>query len=234
MKKLIALSLGLLLLLSLTAPALAENANTITVVGTASVSLPADMATLQLGAFTRAKTVAEATKQNGAIMQKVLQALKDLGIEDKDMVTTQYNVYSEVPYQEYGSLGVADPVYNVTNLIFVTVRDLSQTAQTIDAATQAGANQILSLTFGASKSQEAYDRALTRAVEDAANKAKVLAAASGKTLGALQSVSATDYYNGIFGADQRMEMMASEAKVAGIISGDVSVTANVTLIYGMD
>ncbi|MHC1785674.1 MAG: SIMPL domain-containing protein [Christensenellales bacterium] len=233
MKRITALALGLALLMSLSIPALAQGKE-ITAAGTATVSLAADTATIQLGANTRAESVAEATAQNDAIMAAVIAALKEMGIEDKDLVTTQYNVMSEIPYQEYGTIRQADPIYTVTNMLYVTVRDLSKAAATIDAATKAGANQIYSLTFDSSKSSEAYDRALTRAVEDAQSKAKVLAEAAGLTLGALMSISATDTYGAFYGAQNRMEMMASDAKGVSIIAGDVSVTANVTLVYAIE
>lgn len=233
MKRIFTLTLALLLTLSLGTAALAQEKApaSITVSGTATISVTADMATLQLGANTRAKTVQEAAKENDAIMQKVIQALKDLGIPEEDLVTSQYSVYSEIPYDVASSLRTPDPIYVVTNMLIVTVRDLSKVAPAIDAATKAGANQIVQLSFEASKHREAYDKALTRAVEDAQAKARVLAEAAGKKLGELTSINATEVFGVPYGAQNRFEMLDAASKGPSIISGDVSVNANVTLVY---
>ena len=99
MKKITALILATMLMLSLGLSALAENDDMLlTVTGTASVSLPADGATMQLGAVTRGDTVAEAQAENDKTLQGVLNALKELGIDEKDMTTSTYNVSADTPY----------------------------------------------------------------------------------------------------------------------------------------
>ena len=233
MKRIFSFILGLALLCSLSVDALAEG-NQITVSGTATVSLAADTCTIQLGTSTRALTVAEAQQQDDQTITAVIKALLDMGIDEKDIVTSQYDVMAEIPYQDYGTIRPAAPVYSVTNMLFVTIRDLSKASQAIDVATKAGANQIYGLTFSSSKEADAYTKAMQRAVEDAMNKAKVLAEASGKILGALQSISATDFMGDTYGIRNSMEMMDAGAKTATIVSGDVTVSANVTLIYSFE
>lgn len=233
MKRIFSLILGAALLCTLSFGVLAEG-NQITVSGTATVSLAADTCTIQLGTSTRALTVAEAQQQDDQTITAVIKALRDMGIDEKDIVTSQYNVMAEIPYQDYGTIRPAAPVYSVTNMLFVTIRDLANASQAIDLATKAGANQIYGLTFSSSKEAEAYTKALKRAVEDAMNKAKVLAEASGKTLGTLQSISANDYAGDPYGIRNSMEMMDAGAKSSTIVSGDVIVSANVTLIYSFE
>ncbi len=233
MKRVFSLILVSALLLTLSFGAQAESKQ-ITVSGTATVSLAADTYTIQLGTSTRALTVAQAQQQDDQTITAVIKALRDMGIDEKDIVTSQYNVMAEIPYQDYGTIRPAEPVYSVTNMLFVTIRDLSKASQAIDLATKAGANQIYGLTFSSSKEADAYTKALQRAVEDAMNKAKVLAEASSKTLGALESISATDYAGDPYGIRNSMEMMDGGAKTATIVSGDVTVSANVTLVYGFE
>jgi uncharacterized protein YggE len=233
MKRIVSLILGVALLCTLSFGALAEGKQ-ITVTGTATVSLAADTCTIQLGTSTRALTVAEAQQQDDQTITAVIKALRDTGISEKDIVTSQYNVMAEIPYQDYGTIKPAAPVYSVTNMLFVTIRDMSKVSQAIDVATKAGANQIYGLTFSSSKDAEAYTKALQRAVEDAMNKGKVLAEASGKTLGSLQSISATSYAGDPYGIRNSMEMMDAGAKSSTIVSGDVTVSADVTLIYSFE
>ena len=100
MKKLIALTLALLMLalpaLAQTIPA-AENA-TLTVTGSASVALVADYAQASVGVSTRAATVQEATAQNAEAIRSVIAALTEAGIPQEDIATSCYSVYTEYEY----------------------------------------------------------------------------------------------------------------------------------------
>ena len=100
MKKILSATLALALILSLGLSALADTDDRqMVVAGTATVSLPADTASLELGTSVKDATVEAAQQQSDEIIRKVLAALKDLGIEEKDIVTSNYSVYTEVPYE---------------------------------------------------------------------------------------------------------------------------------------
>ena len=117
----------------------------------------------------------------------------------------------------------------VPDVLSVTIRDLSQIGAVLDAAMSAGANTTYGISFSSTQENEAYQKALTRAVEDAAQKAQVLAAAAGKTLGELVTIDATNsgFAYGVSNVYSEKAMDAGSV----IVSGDVSVTANVTLEY---
>lgn len=232
MKRLMMFVLALSLCLAVSASALAESSpdSTVTVTGTANVSLASDTASIQIGAMTRALTVSQAQEENDGIMRGVQAALKALGIDDKDVVTNSYYVNAEVPYMEPGSIRRADTTYSVTNMLNVTIRDLSLLSQAIDEAAKAGANQIYSMEFTSSKAPEAYHRALGRAVEDGRAKAETLALAAGKTLGDIQSITAVDYYAAPYGLMNAMDMK-TEGMSSGIVAGDVKVSASLTLVF---
>lgn len=231
MKRLLCLCLMLALLGALCVPALAEEDKEIRVSGNATVTLAADTASLQIGVNTRKNTVQEAQVENAALMNAVIAAIRQLGIEEKDVVTSQFNVYSSYDYS-YDAAGqeVRTTYYQVDNMLSVTIRDLSQIGAVLDAAMAAGANTTYGITFSSSQENEAYQKALTRAVEDAAQKAQVLAKAAGKTLGELILMDASQgsYYYGISNVYD-----AKSAAGAGtsIVSGDVSVSASVVLEY---
>ncbi len=229
-KKLIMLLVAMLAF-SLSITAIAEE---IIVTGTATVSLPADTATLELGASFKAQTAQEAQRQTDAAIKQILEALKELGIEQKDITTSNYSVFVEMPYQEYGSIGQAPPVYNASNMLLITVRDLEKVAAVIDAGTEAGANQIYSLVFSSSKAREGYHRALQRAVEDGQQKAEVLAQAAGKTLGGIQTIKSDELYGEMYGARNQMDFKESAAAGTSIVTGEVTVSAHVTLTYELE
>jgi uncharacterized protein YggE len=232
MKKIVSIVLALLLIAPVL-PVFAQDANrVIKVTGTATVSLMADTATIQIGTNTKADTVSKAQSENNTIMQKVIAALEREGIAKEDIVTSYYDVSMRMD-QVFGdsTADQAGNMYEVSNMLYVTIKDLDKLVQAIDSALAAGANSIYGLVFSSSKSTEAYHTALQRAVEDAQAKAKVLADAVGKELGDVITVTNEALYGGSFGARNAMDMIAGSEKGAAIITGDVSVTASVIVEY---
>lgn len=233
MKKLLACILTALLLFALAAPALGEDDRTITVSGSATISLMADMATLEIGVETTSQDVAQAQSQNAYEMNNVIAALKNAGVSEDDLITSNFNVWSGYEYAT-SSLGVETrtPVYTVSNMLSVTVRDLTAIGDLIDVAVKAGANQMYGLTFSSTENNAAYQQALTRAVEDAAQKAQVLCDAAKVTLGDLIHIDAQENgYN--YGIRNVYSAKETAADGAAIVTGDVQVSATVTLTYGI-
>ncbi len=235
MKKTLAVCLACLLIV-LSVPALAEeNPRLIRVSGNATVALAADTATLQIGVNTKKFTVQEAQKENAALMNAVLDALHEIGIEDQDIMTSQFNVSSMFDYS-VSSFGqeIRTQYYEVQNNVSVTVHDLTLIGQVLDAAMDAGANTSYGITFSSTQQNEAYQKALTRAVEDAMQKASVLAAAAKVQLDELVSMNATQNQYAVNGYGLS-NVYAYEAKSMDrgtvITSGDITVSADVTLEY---
>ncbi len=233
MKKLLSGLMVFALVLSLGLSALAENQKLI-VVGTARISIPADMASVELGASAKGETVFEAQKLTDDIITKVLAAIKELGIDEKDIITSNYSVYTEMPYDEYGSIRKQDPIYNMTNILNITLRNIEQVSLVIDAATKAGANQIYGLTFATSKQNEAYNEALESAVKDAMQKAVVVAAATGKTLGELVEIETERDFGEYWGVGDAMDYSGAALEKEAIVSGAIIVSASVTLTYSFE
>ncbi len=235
MRKILTLSLALVLALFFSLPALAEVERPRMIVsGNASISLPADNASLELGTSTKGTTVQAAQQQSDEIIRKVLNALKELGIAEQDIITSNYSVYSEVPYEDYGSIRRADPVYNVNNMLSIKIRDLEIIGLVIDASTKAGANQIYGLTFGSSQEDEAYKLALEHAVKDARSKAEVLAKATGKTLGAVTKIENQYDYGGYIDFRNQFAFKSGASDESAIVTGAISVQATVTLTFEIE
>ena len=239
MKKLITLSLAALLLLSLSLPALAENetaARIIRVGGNATISLAADTASLQIGVNTRDQSVRAAQQENARLMADVMEAILGTGVEEKDVITSQFNVYSAFDYgvDENGQ-ETRTRYYEVQNMLTVVIHDLKNVGTVLDAAMEAGANTTYGIAFSSTQANEAYQKALTRAVQDAMQKAQIIAAAAGVQLGNLVLVNAAQ---NPYGAAETYGVANSyqyEAKAMDrgttIVSGDVSVSAEVVLEY---
>lgn len=231
----IILAFALVVSLSLTAAAAEQTPSapaTVTANGSATVSLMADTATIQIGASTRKPSVIAAQSENDTIVNAILEALVAAGIPKEDTATSYYNVNVIQP-DPYAQPQVTEVQYEVSNMLYVAIKDLTKLSAVIEAASNAGANSIYGLTFASSKNQEAYDKALTRAVEDAARKAAVLAKAVGRELGDVVSVGDERVFNGAYGYMNNMDMMAKAGAATAIVSGDVSVSANITVTYNL-
>lgn len=231
MKKAISLFLALMLSFCCVISGMAEAGNrVIRVSGQATVTLSADTATLQIGVNTRKSTVQEAQAENNLLMRGVIDAILVAGIEEKDIITSQFDVYSSFEYSvdEQGK-EISIPGYQVSNMLSVTVRDLNHLGKVLDVAMAAGANTTYGIHFSSTQENAAYQKALARAVEDAENKARVLAAAAGKELGELILMDASQQ-NSYYGISNTFDAKSASG-VSSVVSGDVSVSATVIMEY---
>lgn len=233
MKKSIAFLLTALMALTFIASALAEGGSGkfVTVHGEAGVSLTADGATVEIGARTIGATVAEAQEKNTEVMKKVLAAVEKTGIPKENIVTRMYSVDSYDEDGGYLSSGKRRTKFSVHNTVFVTVKDLSLLGSLLDNATTAGANNVWGLSFFSSEASRANHKALGLAVEDARHRAETLAAAAGKKLGDIVYVKENGLMGGGYGITNDSEMMKKGGLGDAIVTGDVSVEANVEVQF---
>jgi uncharacterized protein len=170
------------------APALAQTAPTpaISVTGEASVSVPPDMAEIDGGFTSEAKTARAASDANNAAMGKLLLALKAAAIDDKDVQTSRLSL------QPQNAPNQATPAivgYRASNHVTIRLRDVSKVASVIDMLVGAGANDIGGINFMVSGASKLLDQAREQAIADARRKAEIYAKAAGVTLGAPLSIS---------------------------------------------
>jgi len=173
----------------LTAPARAQiiPPAAISVTGEATVLVPPDLAEIDGGVTSEAKTAREASEANNAAMGKVLQALKGAGIEEKDVQTARLSLQPQSAPNRSGPSAIAG--YRASNRVTVRVRDVTKVANVIDTLVGAGANEIGGINFVVSQASKLLDEARERAVADARRKAEIYARAAGVTLGAPLSIS---------------------------------------------
>jgi len=173
----------------LTAPARAQiiPPAAISVTGEATVLVPPDLAEIDGGVTSEAKTAREASEANNAAMGKVLQALKGAGIEEKDIRTSRLSLQPQSAPNRSGPSAIAG--YRASNRVTIRVRDVTKVANVIDTLVGAGANEIGGINFVVSQASKLLDEARERAVADARRKAEIYAKAAGVTLGAPLSIS---------------------------------------------
>lgn len=154
--------------------------------GQGEVYLTPDLAYVNIGVHSQAANVADALRQNNAQSQAVANALKAMGVDEKDIQTSAFNVF---PQQMYGPNGeMTGTEYVVDNVVFVTVRDLSKLGELLDAVVRSGANTINSVSFDVTDKSAALSQARKMAIDHAKATAKEIADAAGIELGNIISL----------------------------------------------
>jgi uncharacterized protein YggE len=205
--------------------------NTITVQGTASITVTPTIAYVNIGVTTFDKDAGTAQSNNAEKMNNVYKALEDLGIIKEKIKTTSYYISPRYEY-DYNDNTSTMIGYDVTNMIQVTVEDLNKVSQVLDLSVEQGVNEATSISFGITdqENDETYVKALEAAVNNAKGKAVALATAAGlvidKPLQIIEGAktSSIPIYS--------YEAKSVEEDVATPISGGaLKVVANVTLVY---
>src|SRR6266851_6019574 len=116
----------------LAAPALAQTMPpaVISVTGEATVSVPPDLAQIDAGVTSDAKTAREASDANNAAMGKVLLALKGAGIEEKDYQTSRLSLQPQYALNKTGPSAITG--YRASNRVTIKLRDVAKVANIID------------------------------------------------------------------------------------------------------
>jgi len=205
----------------------------ITVVGEGKVTLVPDIAHVTIGVETVTNTVKAASDENNEIVNNVLATLKEQGIDEKDMQTSGFSIYAE-RFGTDGPLSNSDVRYHVTNNVNVTVRDLDKLGDILDAAIDAGANNINGIDFAVADPSASESDARTAALADAKAKATDLAKLSGITLGPVVSISEVIGGNGGFYAGN----FAQQAKAMGggatpVSPGQLDLVMQLQVIYSI-
>ena len=157
----------------------ADSEDTVTASGVGSVHAVPNEAQMSFGVETRAPTAKAAVAANGDALRKVLNALRGAGARE---IATQYvSVYPVT-----GENGTIDG-YSASNSVSA-VSDVGDAPGLIDAAVEAGANQVSGPGMSSTNAEELYRQALAKAIGEARERAQVLAKAAGRSLGEITSI----------------------------------------------
>jgi uncharacterized protein len=220
-------SLALAALLAVTLPVAAETATpTVTVSGEAQISVTPDLAQIDGGVTTEAKTAREASEANNRAMAAILPALKAAGIAENDVRTSRLSLF---PQSSPSKVNAPPQItsYRASNRVTVRIRDVAKIAATIDALVAAGANEIGGINFMVSQESKLLDDARAKAVEDAKRKADIYAKAANIRLGAAVSISE----DGAGDGPRPMSSARFKAAPAVIAPGEETLRVSVSVSY---
>lgn len=164
-----------------TTPVTPQLVESVSVTGLGKVTTVPDRFTFTLGVQTVAPTVDEAVAENNRRVQAVLAALKRAGAADKDLQTSNFNIFPQQDYQEGRLPRILG--YQVSNSITVRSEKIDQAGKLLGVGIGAGVNTSSGLQFQVADPAAGRERGLRAAYEDARAKASLLAQAAGRTLG---------------------------------------------------
>jgi uncharacterized protein YggE len=154
----------------------------VVVTGEGSISVPPDYGRIRAGVTTRAKTAKEATEANTRLMTAVIAALRDAGVEQKDIQTSQFSVFPVYAPREPNTEPKLSG-FSASSQLGVTIRQLASAGAILDRLITAGANDIGNVEFLHADTSKKLDAAREAAIADARRKAEVYARAAGLALG---------------------------------------------------
>ncbi|HKZ70632.1 MAG TPA: SIMPL domain-containing protein [Anaerolineales bacterium] len=225
--------IGLFTLAACAGPAgtASEQPRTISVTGNGIAYGKPDTAVASIGVQTRNPDPGKAVTENTEKMNSIIAALKNLGIEEKDIQTANFSVYANQNYDpQTGQPTTIE--YVADNTVSVTIRDLNKVGEALGKAVDAGANSIYGVSFTVSDQSALEATAREKAMADAKARAEQLAKAAGVTLDAPMSISEytsgpVPYYD-VRAADVGLGGGAATVPVQG---GQISVTLQVNVTY---
>ncbi len=205
--------------------------NTISVSGKGEVFVKPDIAKISVSVEKEAVSVLEAQNQATEAINKITAFLKESGIEDKDIKTTNYNIYPQYDYLE--KTGRVFRGYIVGQTLEVKIRKIDEAGKILAGVTQAGANQVGGISFAIDDEEAAKRDARQKAIADAKTKAEQLAKDLGVKIVRLVNFSESGeipypypiYKTEALGVGGGPEISPE------IPSGENTVTVNVSLTY---
>jgi uncharacterized protein YggE len=186
-----------------------------------------DLAQIDGGVTSEAKTAREASDANNAAMGRVLLALKGAGIEEKDFQTSRLSLQPQSAPNRTGPSAIVG--YRASNRVTIRLRDVTKVANVIDTLVGAGANDIGGINFMVSAASKLLDEAREQAIADARRKAEIYAKAAGVTLGAALSISE----EGAPGPMPYRKMAAGMAASAPVAQGEETLRVTVSVSWAI-
>jgi uncharacterized protein YggE len=196
-----------------------------------TVNAKPDMAQVGAGVTTRAQSAKEAVRQNAAAMQKVVDRLKALGIPEKDIQTSNFNLNAQFNYPSGGGAPVFAG-YDASNQVSVKLRQVDKIGDVLDALVAAGANNIYGPNFMLDDDAATQGSARNKAFQRGQAMAQDYARMAGYTGVRLLEVSENVRSGGPL-PPQPVAFRAEAAARTPIEPGEVGTTVTLTLKYEM-
>lgn len=204
--------------------------DTIVISGQGRVTGIPDIATISVGLQTEKADVKSAQTENTTKMNRLIANLKSLGVENKDIQTSYYNIYPQYDWPNGKQILRG---YQVSQGVTVKIRNLTKIGDILAAAGENGANQVSGLSFNIDDPEALQQEARVKALENAKAKADALAKVAGVGLGKI--VSFSEYAETPYSAYKSFDGLGygggGETAAPTVEGGSMDIVINVTVSY---
>ena len=206
--------------------------------GTGKVTVTPDIATLHLGIEAQEASVAEAQVTANEAMDKVMTALAENGVAEKDIQTRYFRISQRTRWDNEQQQEVVVG-YRVTNQVVAKIQDMEKVGTIIDAAVAAGVDytRINNLNFSVDDPSAYYDEARVKAIADAKGKAEHIASLTGMKLGEPTFISESTIspvYETFMAGNTPMPVPApAPAPAPSISPGEIEISVNMQIAYSI-
>ena len=159
---------------------------------TGEVTRVPDLAIISAGVITRSATASNAIQQAATRMTRVREALRQAGIADRDIQTSNISLNPQYTYVQNQPPKLNG--YSASNQLTVRFRDIANTGKILDALVAEGANQINGPNLTIEKPEAALDEARAKAVAMGRARAELYARSLGLRVVRVVSVSESGGY----------------------------------------
>jgi len=210
--------------------------NNISVTAVGKINATPDIVTFSAGFEDKDDSFEKLQEDMDSKSQAITKAMKDAGIEDKDITTTQYDIYPDYKYN-YNTGEETEDGFRGRITLSIKVRDIEKAGEIIDDAMDAGANTVSNITFTVDDLESVREEARKLAAEAAKKKADTLASSSGVGLGGLIAISeeSMDYSPNYYNTYREYETAMGDAVESSpsINPGTLEITITVSATYGI-
>ena len=231
------LTVTIVALTRIQAPSQGADQQAISVAGRADLSVAPDEATVYISVITKEPTAKRAQEENARLMNTVMEALGEAGLDEDQMETTRFSLYPRQTYDRTTGK-YKDEGFEATHTLELSLDDVEKVGDYIDVAVRNGATSVERVSFSLSPELQkaTNDDVLGKAAGEARDKAESIADALGVSLGEVVGVSESnfDYMPFDYYPEATMAMDEGVAvKSTSISPEDVSVRASVQVSYAI-
>lgn len=195
--------------------------------GTGAVMMQPERAIIRLGVQEQAESVVNAQQAVNKKIAAIIATLEECGVTKENISVGYLSIYAN--YQ-YDTSPATIAGYCASHQLVIQTDDVAGVGKLVDAAILAGANQLDGIDFTVIDNSTAYKKAMELAIVNARDKALTIAAAYGKELGDLITVTESANYT-LYNAPMALKGSGMADSETQIVAGDLSITATVNVVY---
>ena len=217
-----------------------QNNSTLSVTGIASMKIKPDRATVSFYVETANATASSALMSNSEVVNKLLNVLKEAGVQQNETTTSSFIITPNYNYSESGTIGNITG-YTRTNSIQIESSNISKISTWIDLAVSTGANRVDNIYFSVSDKilNDIKNNLLKDAINNAKSKADIAASILGLKVIGVRSINLDGFelpppilqpY-----LSQKSLAAGAESSIAStpIITGEQEVTTQISIVFSL-